>query len=127
IKWKLTGWALNKKQATGKLLSFVFESPLPELKNIIVTIHYELYDGLPLIVKYTSIENKSDASITINKVMNEVLAMVEEESAVVGSTAQMEKQHGIYIETNYAFNNSMRYSISDQTIHWEKDSTYTSQ
>ena len=127
IKWKPTGWALNKKQATGKLLSFTFESPLPELKNIIVNIHYELYDGLPLIVKYVSIENKSDAPVIINKVMNEVLGVVEEESAVVGSTAQMEKQHGIYIETNYAFNNSMRYSISDQTIHWEKDSTYTSQ
>jgi hypothetical protein len=127
IKWKPAGWALNKKQATGKMLSFVCESSQPELRNIFVNVHYELYDGLPLIVKWISIENKSDHLIKINKVVNEVLAVVEEESAVVGSTAQMEKQHGIYIETNYAFNNSMRYTISDQTIHWKKDSTYTSQ
>ncbi len=127
IKWKPTGWALNKKQATGQLLSFVFESPQPALKNIFVNVHYELYDGLPLIVKWVSIENKSNGLIKINKVVNEILGIVEEESAVVGSVAQMEKQHGIYIETNYAFNNSMRYSISDQTIHWKKDTTYTSQ
>jgi len=39
----------------------------------------------------------------------------------------MKKQHGIYVETNYAFNNAMRYDISDQTTHWKTDSAYTSQ
>ena len=39
----------------------------------------------------------------------------------------MKKQHGIYVETNYAFNNAMRYDISDQTTHWKTDSSYTSQ
>jgi hypothetical protein len=39
----------------------------------------------------------------------------------------MKKQHGIYVETNYAFNNAMRYDISDQTTHWKTDSVYTSQ
>jgi hypothetical protein len=52
---------------------------------------------------------------------------VEEESAVVGSPDQMKKQHGLYVETNYAFNNAMRYDISDQTTHWKIDSSYTSQ
>jgi hypothetical protein len=52
---------------------------------------------------------------------------VEEESAVVGTPAEMKKQHGIYVETNYAFNNAMRYDISDQTTHWGIDSMYTSQ
>ena len=44
-----------------------------------------------------------------------------------GTPEQMKKQHGIYVETNYAFNNAMRYDISDQTTHWETDSVYTSQ
>jgi hypothetical protein len=56
-----------------------------------------------------------------------VLALVEEESAVVGTPEEMKKQHGIYVETNYAFNNAMRYDISDQTTHWKTDSVYTSQ
>lgn len=127
INWKPNRWSLNKKQASGQQLSFIFSSASSALKDIIVTVHYELYDGLPLIVKWVSIENKTNRIVEINKVVNEVLGMVEEESAVVGSTAQMEKQHGIYVETNYAFNNAMKYSLSDQTIHWKKDTAYTSQ
>ncbi|MBS1668824.1 MAG: alpha-galactosidase [Bacteroidetes bacterium] len=127
VDWKPKSWALNKKQATGKMLSLEFQSPLPILKNILVEVNYELYDGIPLIIKWVSIKNQSGHTITLNRVMNEVLGLVEEESAVVGSPEQMKKQHGIYVETNYAFNNAMRYDISDQTTHWETDSAYTSQ
>lgn len=127
INWKCNTWAVNKKQATGKELMFEFASPLEALKGIKVKVHYELYDGLPLIVKWVSIENSSDKSFKLNRVVNEVLGLVEEESAVVGSPQEMKKQHGIYIETNYAFNNAMRYDISDQTTHWNIDKAYTSQ
>jgi hypothetical protein len=49
-----------------------------------------------------SVENKTTNPITIAKPVNEELAIVEEESAVVGTPEQMKKQHGIYVETNYA-------------------------
>ncbi|HTE30000.1 MAG TPA: hypothetical protein VK666_06485, partial [Chryseolinea sp.] len=127
INWSCKTWAYNKKQATGKMLSLSFESPLPELKGFLVKVNYELYDGIPLLVKWISIENKSDKGYYLDRVVNEVLALVEEESAVVGTPEQMKKQHGIYVETNYAFNNAMRYDISDQTTHWKTDSVYTSQ
>ena len=127
VQWKQTSWAMNKNQPTGKMLSFLFQSNLSELKDIIVKVNYELHDAVPLIIKWVSVENKTDRAITLNRVVNEVLALVEEESAVVGTPEQMKKQHGIYIETNYAFNNAMRYDISDQTTHWEMDSDYTSQ
>ncbi|MBS1915151.1 MAG: alpha-galactosidase [Bacteroidetes bacterium] len=127
IQWKQRGWAMNKNQPTGKELTFIFQSSLQELKNVFVNVHYELYDGIPLIIKWVSVENKSDHIITVNRVVNESLALVEEESAVVGTPEQMKKQHGIYVETNYAFNNAMRYDISDQTTHWETDTVYTSQ
>lgn len=127
IHWKPNTWAVNTKQASGKMISFVYQSKLDELEGLIVTVNYELYDALPLIVKWISVENISGHTYTINRAVNEVLAFVEEESAVVGSPEQMKKQHGIYVETNYAFNNAMRYDISDQTTHWKTDSSYTSQ
>lgn len=127
IHWKNTTWATNKKQATGKRISFEYSSPLPSLQGIVVKVHYELYDGLPLVVKWLSVENKTSTTITLGKVVNEVLGLVEEESAVVGKVDEMKKQHGIYVETNYAFNNAMRYDLSDQTTHWKADSLYTSQ
>ena len=127
IKWPAGRWAGSKKMPSGKMISFRYQSNKLSLKELAITVHYELYDGIPLIVKWISIENKSTQTFEINRVVNEVLGLVEEESAVVGSPEQMKKQHGIYVETNYAFNNAMRYDISDQTTHWKIDSTYTSQ
>ena len=127
INWKRTTWASVKKQATGKSLAVSFRSAVPSLKDLSVVVHYELYDGIPLVVKWVELINKSSNNIVVNRIVNESLGLVEEESAVVGSPAQMKKQHGIYVETNYAFNNAMRYDISDQTTHWVTDSSYTSQ
>ena len=127
INWKATGWAMNKKQPAGKTLGFYYQSNTPALKGLEVKISYEIYDGLPLIAKFLSIENKTDKSFKLDRVINEVLAVVEEESTVVGKPEQILKQHGLYVETNYAFNNAMRYNISDQTKHWKTDSAYTSQ
>jgi len=127
LKWQSRTWASNTKQPKGKTLSFIYTSNIAELKGLIVTVHYELYDGIPLIVKWLSVENRSAQTCKLGKTVNEMLAFVEEESAVVGSPEQMKKQHGIYVETNYAFNNAMRYDISDQTTHWQTDSVYTSQ
>lgn len=127
IHWKRKGWAADPVPAGGKQIAFIYHSSLKDLQGIIVTVHYELYDGIPLIVKWVSVENKGGKPIVVNRIVNEVLALPEEESAVVGSPEQMKKQHGIYVETNYAFNNAMRYDISDQTTHWKTDSSYTSQ
>ncbi len=127
VNWKPTVWASNTKQPSGKMLSLLFRSKQPSLQGLDIMVHYELYDGLPLIIKWLSIQNNSGHSFTVNRVVNEILGLVEEESAVVGTPAEMKKQHGIYVETNYAFNNAMRYDISDQTTHWQTDSTYTSQ
>ena len=127
INWKRRTWAYNTAQPKGKLIKFRFISSLAHLKGVEVEVNYELYNGLPLIVKWVAVKNNSTNSITINRIVNETLGLVEEESAVVGSPDQMKKQHGLYVETNYAFNNAMRYDISDQTTHWKIDSTYTSQ
>lgn len=127
LQWKRKTWAYQTQQPKGKLVSFSFSSDLPHLKGIVVDVNYELYDGIPLIVKWVAVKNGTVQKVTINRIINESLALVEEESAVVGSPDQMKKQHGLYVETNYAFNNAMRYDISDQTTHWKIDSTYTSQ
>ena len=127
IQWKKNTWGSVNKFGTGKLISFTYDSPFKNLYAVEVVVHYEIYDGIPLIVKWVSVINNKDRPLVVNRIINESLGLVEEESAVVGSPDQMKKQHGIYVETNYAFNNAMRYDISDQTTHWLTDSTYTSQ
>lgn len=118
-------WATHKKPATGKLVRFYYRQPA--LQGLEVVVNYELYEGAPLMAKWLSVRNYSQKAIKINRIVNEILGLTEEESAVVGSPEQMQKQTGIYFESNYAFNNSMRYNLSDQTTHWKTDSSYTSQ
>jgi hypothetical protein len=127
INWKTSMWTGNKKLATGKTVTFQYESSLAALKGFQVSVHYSLYDGLPLISKWVSVQNKTGHSVSVDQIVNEVLAVVEEESAVVGSPEKMAKPNGLYIENNFAFNNAMRYSLSDQATHWKVDPVYTSQ
>ncbi|MCC8425955.1 endo alpha-1,4 polygalactosaminidase [Mucilaginibacter sp. UR6-11] len=129
VNWKPVSkiWAANKKQPTGKMLSLLFTSTEPALSGIGVRVNYELYDGIPLICKWLSVENKGSHKIRLNKVINEVLAVHEEESSVAGPAALFRPPHGIYVESNYAFNDAMNARFSDQTTHWQTDTTYTSQ
>jgi hypothetical protein len=127
LNWKPKTWVANPNQPSGQTLVFTYEAVAPEIAGLEVRVFYELYDALPLLVKWLSVENRGPKPVKLNQVVNEILAVVEEESAVVGKPAQMKKQHGLYVETNFAFNNAMRYDISDQTTHWKTDSSYTSQ
>lgn len=127
VKWKDRLWASNKQLPTGKMLTFIYSAKANELKNLVVKVNYEIYDGIPLICKWLSVENNGKDNVQLDQVINEILATPEEESAVVGTVDQMKKPHSIYIESNYAFNNAMKASLSDQTTHWKVDPAYTSQ
>lgn len=127
LQWKTAMWAGNKKNATGSEVAFRFGSSLPALAGVEVYVHYAIFDGIPLVSKWVTIENKSKNDVTVDQVVNEILAVTEEESAVVGRPEEMAKPNGIYIENNFAFNNAMRYGLSDQATHWKIDKAYTSQ
>lgn len=120
-------WVLNSLLPTGKLVSFLFDSKLPELKDVIIKVNYELFDNMPLLCKWLSVESRSTRKIKIDHVKNEILATPEEETAVFARKNEMKIPHGLYIESNYSFNNSMTSRLSDQTTFWKADSTFTSQ
>jgi hypothetical protein len=127
INWQSRTWSSNRNQPTGQELTLLFAAKQPELQGVDVAVHYAIYDGIPTLCKWVTVQNKSPKKVHINQVISENLAMPEEESAVVGKPEQMKKPQRIYIENNYAFNNSMRYDLSDQATHWKTDSLYTSQ
>ncbi len=127
LNWHTRTWTMNRKQPTGQELTLIFDSNISELRGINVQVHYALYDGIPLLCKWVTIQNTGSKAVHIAQVVNEILATPEEESAVVGKPDQMKKPQRIYVENNFAFNNAMRYDLSDQATHWKTDSLYTSQ
>lgn len=127
LKWKTAMWTGSTKMPAGKTITFYFKSTLTQFKDLDIQVHYSIFDGLPLLSKWVTINNNTGSSVKVDQVVNEILAIVEEQSSVVGSPEKMEKPNGIYIENNYAFNNAMRYPLSDQATHWKVDKAYTSQ
>lgn len=122
---KTNFWTGHKKDASGKKVTFNYAHP--DFNGLALSIHYEIFDDLPLIGKYLTLVNNGDSIVEINQVVNEILAVVEEESAVVGSTEKMKKPHQLYVENNFAFNNAMHAELSSQATHWKPDPLYTSQ
>jgi len=128
MNWSPRTWTGNRKQPSGKALTFQYDAALTELVGIRVKITYEIYDGLPLIIKRLTVENKGTKPVSIDRAVSEVLALVEGESAVGGSPEQMRKPFGIYIETDYAFGTDvMRPDLNQRATHWKTDTAYTSQ
>lgn len=65
-----------------KLLPEQLDSKTKFLRDLTVSIHYEIYDRLPVIAKWFTLENKSSEPVKLNSFVSEILAAVEAESAV---------------------------------------------
>jgi hypothetical protein len=91
--------------------------------KIQVEIHYELYDGLPLLSKWISIQNMNREPIRLDHFSSEILAYVEPESSV-GDLANW-KTPNMTIETDYAFGGGMTQDSGlDKSYFWQIDTSY---
>jgi hypothetical protein len=93
------------------------------LTGVSVEVHYEMYDGLPLLCKWIEIDNQSAKELTINHFTSEILAFAEPESSV-GDLRSWRKPN-ITVETDFAFGNLMNpESALGNSYTWEKDTVY---
>ena len=107
----------------GVSLTLAFEPPAGTLPGVEVLVHYEMYDGIPLIAKWLSVRNGSNAELTLNRFTSELLAVVDYESTVDHAPLPPDVLH---VETEYAFNGSDARSAS-RAVNWVPDPQYGSQ
>gem|GEM_PF-64576 len=125
FKWKKTRWATTSQhQAKGKEIICYYQHSLPNLKGITVKIHYEIYDNIPLISKWLTVENKGTQQIKINHFTSEIIAHPEKNNFV--DIPKKWDYPNLYLENDYAFS-GMTYDESNQALTWEVDPAYTSQ
>lgn len=96
---------------------------MKKLFNIRVEVHYEMYDGLPLLSKWIKIANRNSEQVRLDHFTSEILAYVEPESSV-GDRKNWESPN-MTIETDYAFGGGMtQESGLNKSYFWEIDTTY---
>lgn len=90
-----------------------------------VDVHYELYDGIPLMSKWITVRNPGKAPVRLNRFTAEQLALVEAESTVEPNVRWEHPK--LYVETDYAFLAFNGKGASQYTVHWKTDPSYKTQ
>ena len=108
----------------GKSLTLHFLSPGDKLKGLTLAVHYEMYQGIPLLAKWLTIHNDGDKPVRLNTFTSEILAAVEYES-LVGEPAQWEYPN-IHIESDYEFGGDDSKN-ANKTAYWVADPQYSTQ
>jgi hypothetical protein len=119
IQWKRVRYAANEQwPPKGAGLVFHYSG-----RGLQVDVHYEIYDGLPAIAKWLVVRNASPQAVRLNGFVSEILAVVEETSAVDAATPPPSM---IRLESDYAFH-GMDARTANRTTYWVPDAQYETQ
>jgi hypothetical protein len=123
--WKRVRWSEDRPwPPPGVELQLDFVAPEGPHAGVTVTVHRELYDGLPLSAKWFTLRNGSDRPVRVDAFTSDLLAAVEHESDV-------EKPKGwetpaIHVETDFSFG-GFRPESAEQGVRWVPDPLHSSQ
>ncbi|WP_188504140.1 hypothetical protein [Parapedobacter pyrenivorans] len=95
------------------------------LRDLTVHVHYELYNGIPLLSKWITVEYDGNDEVIINNIRTEHLAVTEAESAV----EHKQRWHlpPIFAQSDFAFGSMSPNASENAGVEWREDSTYTTQ
>jgi hypothetical protein len=94
------------------------------LSDLRVSVHYELYDGIPLMSKWLTVHNRSPHPVRIDRFTNEILALVEYASSVESRRGW--ELPNVHVETDYAFH-GMDSAGANKAVYWQPDPEYATQ
>jgi hypothetical protein len=94
-------------------------------RDIKVSVHYELYDGIPLFSKWITVHNKTKKNIRLNSFASEILAVVEYDSA--GGQGMPVSPPNIHVVTDYCRDGGKDRGVSRFERYWTTDPQYKTQ
>jgi hypothetical protein len=124
IEWRRVRHAENLPwPPAGASLALRFDHPAHN--GVEVIVHYEMYDGLPVLAKWIEVRNRSDKPVRVDSFTSEILAAVEYESVVEGGGGA--ENPYIQVETDYSFVATHPRNSGTNIAHWVPDRQYTTQ
>ncbi len=95
-------------------------------RGIRVSVHYELYDGLPCYSKWLTVSNGTTRTIRVDRFVSEILAAVER-VAEVDELAAGRQTPNLHIETDMAFGGMMAAGANRRSFRWLPDPQFDTQ
>lgn len=116
----------------GVEVQFVFQPPRVQGTaassldpRVRVVVHYELYDGIPLLAKWVRIVNAGESDLPVTNFTSEILATVEASSQV---EALAEPQLPLlHVETDFTTCSMEGTTAQVDAVHWSADPSYETQ
>lgn len=97
-----------------------------EAPNVRVSVHYELYDGLPCYSKWITVSNGTDRIVRVDRFSSEVLAVVERASEV-DELSEGRTPPNIHIETDMSFGGMVASGANRRSFRWLPDPDFHTQ
>ncbi len=94
--------------------------------DIRVSVHYEIYDGLPCYSKWITISNRTDRVVRVDRFSSEVLAIVERTSEVDELT-EGRTPPNLHVETEMAFGGGTAAGANRRSFRWLTDPDFQTQ
>ena len=84
------------------------EAVREQYDGLVVSVHYALYEGIPVLSKWVTVQNGSQNAVQVDALETELLAVTEQEKG------------RLHVESDYAF-------CGVNTTHWGPDAEYLTQ
>ncbi|MBM3881409.1 MAG: alpha-galactosidase [Verrucomicrobia bacterium] len=110
----------------GATLECEYAGRADGVRGLTIRLHYELYDGLPVLGKWLSVSNGSPRAVTIDRLATEVLALVEAESAVDTRPTNKWRLPPISVMSDYSFG-GMDPVTASRVTEWLIDPEFKTQ
>jgi len=93
-----------------------------------VSVHLELYDGIPVWSKWITVHNDSSETLTVDRFSSELLAVVEASNHVEHRPpVPLPEPSCLEAETDQAFGSFNVEQANRHAVRWEADPSFTSQ
>jgi hypothetical protein len=103
-------------------------APPDDALPIRVLVHYELYDGVPVMCKWISVTNQGTEAIRVDRFRGEELAVVEHSNWVdVRDGVPQPTPDCLHVETDYAFSGFDSAVANQHAVSWRDDPSFTTQ
>ena len=104
------------------------ESKLSDLQKILISVHYELYDGVPVMSKWVTLHNESQDPVEVDQIISEYLGIADHNPyGGYRGRNDLKIKPNIHFETDYAFSGMKSQVANGHAVHWGTDQEYVTQ